>query len=124
MHVNGSEARAQVNTGTLSGQVSDATGAVVPAATLTIRDQNTGYTRQVTSDGEGNYVFPDLPIGKYTVTVEANGFETERGAATINVGVRSRSDFRVSASGKSSAMCVSEIWAMIIVARRNTREGL
>jgi hypothetical protein len=110
IHAHGFVARAQVNTGNLSGQVTDATGAVVPAATLTIRDDNTGYTREVKSDGEGNYVFPDLPIGKYTVTVEAAGFETERGAATINVGVRSRSDFhlQVGSTGQTIEVTASE----------------
>src|SRR5215469_18011336 len=73
LHLPGMELRAQVNTGNLSGQVTDATGAVIPNAKLTISDDNTGYTREVQTSGDGNYVFPDLPIGRYTVTVEANG---------------------------------------------------
>ena len=58
--------RAQVNTGTLSGQVTDASGAVIPAAKLTIQENNTGYTREVTTAGDGNYAFPDLPIASIT----------------------------------------------------------
>lgn len=82
----GLQVRAQVNTGTLSGQIEDASGAVVPGATLTVTEQTTGFSRQAKTDGDGTYVFPDLPIGLYTVTVEANGFETVKGTATINVG--------------------------------------
>src|SRR5215472_1993052 len=67
------EMQGQVNTGTLSGQVTDSTGAVIPTATLKITDDSNGYTRQVQTSGDGNYVFPDLPIGRYTVTVEASG---------------------------------------------------
>lgn len=91
----GPSANAQVNTGTLSGQVTDASGAVVASATLTIKDEATGYARAVTSAGDGNYVFPDLPIGKYTLTVEAKGFTTEKEFETISVGFHSRADFHL-----------------------------
>ena len=103
-------AHAQVNTGTLSGEVSDATGAVIPNARLTITDNNTGYAREATSSGDGNYIFPDLPIGQYTITVEANGFQTQRGSATIDVGVRSRSDFhlQVGSAGQTVEVTASE----------------
>ena len=101
---------AQVNTGTLSGEVTDATGAVIPNAKLTITDKNTGYAREATSGGDGNYVFPDLPIGEYTLTVEAGGFQTQRGSATISVGVRSRSDFhlQVGSAGQTVEVTASE----------------
>jgi len=105
-----SKVGAQVNTGNLSGQVTDATGAVIPNAKLTILDNNTGYTREAQTDGEGNYVFPDLPIGQYTVRVEASGFQAQRGAATINVGIRSRSDFhlQVGSTGQTVEVTASE----------------
>ncbi len=108
--VSGYEMSAQVNTGTLSGQVTDVTSAVIPNAQLTIRDNNTGYTREVKTDGDGNYSFPDLPIGHYTITVEASGFGSQRGTATINVGVRSRSDFQlhVGSTGQTVEVSASE----------------
>ena len=96
-------AHAQVNTGALSGQVTDSSGAVVAEATLVINDEATGYSRTVKTTGDGNYVFPELPIGQYSVTVEAPGFETVKGKATISVGFRSRSDFqlRVGSAGQT-----------------------
>jgi len=110
VHLSRIEVRAQVNTGNLSGQVADATGAVIPGARLTIRDDNTGYTREVQTSSDGNYVFPDLPIGHYTITVEAPGFQSERGAATVSVGIRSRSDFHlnVGSAGQTVEVTASE----------------
>ena len=101
--LSGLVANAQVNTGTLSGQVTDASGAVVRAATLTIKDNATGYSRTVTSAGDGNYAFPDLPIGNYMLTVEAAGFTAEQESETISVGFRSRADFqlKVGATGQT-----------------------
>lgn len=100
-------ATAQVNTGTLSGQVTDPSGAVVKAATLTIKNDATGYERTVESAGDGNYVFPDLPIGNYTLTVSATGFGAEKRAITISVGFRSRSDFKLNIGAASQSVEVT-----------------
>lgn len=91
----GTIANAQVNTGSLSGQVRDGSGAVVREATLTIEDKSTGYSRTAKSTDDGNYVFPELPIGSYVLTVAAQGFATEREAETISVGFHSRSDVQL-----------------------------
>src|SRR5580698_5849605 len=92
----GVASQAQVNTGTLSGQVTDSSGAVVRGATLSIQSPETGYTRVVNTEGNGDYVFPDLPIGNYTLTVTASGFTTAKEDETISVGSRTRADFRLS----------------------------
>jgi len=86
---------AQVNTGNLSGLVTDPTGAVVRNATITVTSGSTGYTRIVQSGTDGAYIFPDLPIGGYMVTVSATGFSTLKETATINVGAHLRRDFHV-----------------------------
>lgn len=93
--LSGSIAQAQVNTGTLSGQVTDASGAVVPGATLSVKEEATGYTRIVKTASDGNYVLPDLPTGQYSLTVEATGFSTEKATETISVGFHSRADFHL-----------------------------
>src|SRR5579864_3068854 len=66
---------AQKSTGTISGVVSDPTGAVVPQATVTIANVDTGLIRTVTSNEIGEYVAPDLPNGKYQVTVKQANFK-------------------------------------------------
>lgn len=67
---------AQDVTGTLYGIVTDSTGAVVPNASVTINEPERGVNRHMVSNGSGEYNFPQLPIGHYTVTVAAQGFQT------------------------------------------------
>ncbi len=67
----------QETTGTILGTVTDASGAIIPGAAVKITntDQN-AVVRNVTTGKEGNFVVPLLPIGHYSVTVEAKGFKT------------------------------------------------
>jgi hypothetical protein len=73
-------ARAQELSATLSGVVTDSTGAVIPHASVTIALGGVnGAVRVVESDGAGNYVATNLSAGTYTITVTAPGFETLKG---------------------------------------------
>ena len=65
---------AQTVTGTIQGTVSDSRGAIVPGANVVIRNLDTGQERNLKTGGEGTYVAPFLPLGKYTVTVTTAGF--------------------------------------------------
>lgn len=68
-------ARGQARTsGQLSGTVIDPSGAAVPGASLTMSAPSVGYTQSVTANSTGDYIFPDLPPGTYTLTVNAKGF--------------------------------------------------
>jgi hypothetical protein len=69
-------ARAQTVTGTLQGTVADQNGAALPGANITIRNVETGQERTATTNGEGAFNAAFLPLGKYTVTVAAKGFNT------------------------------------------------
>ena len=81
-------------TGRMSGQVLDATQAAVPGATVTIDNPANGDHRQVTTDNIGRYTFPDLPIGRYTVRAEKQGFQTQvKQNVEINVGAAITQDF-------------------------------
>jgi protocatechuate 3,4-dioxygenase beta subunit len=62
---------------TLLGTVTDSTGALVGNAKVTIAEQNTGISHTGQTNESGNYTFPDLPPGQYTVTAEVTGFKTE-----------------------------------------------
>ena len=62
-------------TGSLSGTVTDQTGAVIPNATITLTNTATGATRSVTSDTEGRWKAAVLDIGSYKITIEVAGFK-------------------------------------------------
>ena len=60
--------------GTLRGTVRDPSGAVVPGADVTVTNQSTGGKQTTQSTSTGEYVFPNLQVGTYTVEVKAKGF--------------------------------------------------
>lgn len=66
---------AQVVGGSISGTVRDTTGAAVSGAAISIRNVETGATRTLTSDGEGRYAAPSLPVGLYSVSASREGFD-------------------------------------------------
>ena len=71
----------------LSGSVSDSTGARIPNAKVTLNNPEKGITRAFTTDLEGNFSFALLPAGSYTLTVEAAGFKTSKQTGiTLEVG--------------------------------------
>jgi hypothetical protein len=70
----GSLAAQVLSTSSLSGTVSDPSGAVIPNAKITVRNQATGTVYNAETAGNGVFVVPGLPTGDYTVIVEAQGF--------------------------------------------------
>lgn len=67
---------AQATTGQISGTVHDATGAVVPAAEVTILNRGTGLVRIIRTDSAGHYEVPSLSLGDYEVVIGAPGFKS------------------------------------------------
>ena len=67
-------ALAQVVTGSIVGTITDSSGAVVPAAKVTVTDLATNVPRVFTTDASGTYSVPDLPPGSYKVSAEKEGF--------------------------------------------------
>ena len=59
------------------GTVKDATGGVVPGATVTAKNGDTGFARSAVTEANGEYRLPSLPPGRYSVTTELTGFSTE-----------------------------------------------
>jgi hypothetical protein len=83
---------AQAVNGTLLGTVTDSTGATVANAKVTVTETATSALHQSATNESGNYTFPDLPPGTYSVSVEANGFKR---ATQQNIGLASNSSIRV-----------------------------
>lgn len=69
-------ARAQEFRGTISGTVTDPSGAVIPGAQVTARESSTGSLTNATTNAAGQYVLPFLLPGTYSVTAKARGFQT------------------------------------------------
>ncbi len=70
---------------TLTGVVSDPSGAVVADAKVTLRDTVSGSTRETVSNGDGYFTFASVPVGTYAVEIEAKGFQTYK-VDTISLG--------------------------------------
>lgn len=71
-------ALAQSATTSVRGTVSDAKGAVVSGATVTLNNKDTGFTRSATTDDQGTYQFLEVPPATYVMTVASTGFATTR----------------------------------------------
>jgi hypothetical protein len=80
--------------GAVSGTVIDPTGAVVANAKVTLKDTQTGITKEAASTDGGTFLFPDLAVGSYAVTVTASGFKTAT-LTNISVSTNQTADVRV-----------------------------
>ena len=79
-------AAAQTTTGSIVGKVTDPTGGVVPNAAVTVTNVDTGISTKTATDSSGNYAVTPLPVGNYSVTVEATGFKKSvNSGITLNV---------------------------------------
>jgi hypothetical protein len=85
---------AQLSTAQLDGRVTDESAAVLPGATVTVTQTDTGFTRTVVTDGDGAYILPNLPTGPYRLEIMLAGFRSYAqtgivlqvgGTPTINV---------------------------------------
>ena len=79
-------AAAQVDEGSINGTITDATGAVVPNASVTLLNTDVGLSLKGTSDSKGGYTFSPVRIGHYSISVTAQGFaKTTQQNVTVNV---------------------------------------
>ncbi len=94
---------AQQLTATLTGSVTDASGAVVPNATVVVHSDETGTdVRSVTASSTGDFNITNIPAGRYTVTVKSEGFQTYLASSVVlNVAEKHTLDVQLKA-GKVS----------------------
>ena len=107
-----SPAPAQNVTATLQGQAFDQSGGVIPNAKVTAVNKATGVTRTTLTSSSGEYDLPAMPIGDYTVTVEAAGFKTLAQDVTLQVGQAATLNFNLAvgeASEKVVVQATSEV---------------
>src|SRR4030095_6409082 len=83
-------------TGDIVGRVTDTTGGVLPAVTVTATNDATKISRNTISSETGDSTFTLLPIGRYTVKIELQGFQTVTAQVDLATGDRARVDARMS----------------------------
>ena len=99
---------AQFESAEVLGTVRDASGAVVPKAAVTLLNQDTGITARTTTDENGNYDFFNVKVGRYTVTVEAQGFERVSAAdVAVAVNARQRVDLAMTVGAVTESVQVT-----------------
>ena len=95
-------------TSAIVGQVSDASGAAVPGATVTITNKETGLKRSAKTDDSGRFNFPQLKPGTYSVKVEAEGFEPQQNDAVSSaLGQKQTVDFTLKIAQSKQTVEVS-----------------
>jgi hypothetical protein len=101
-------ASAQTVVGRISGTIRDASGAVVPGASVTVTNAATNLVRAATTDGEGFYTVTNLPVGTYVVTAESAGFKrAEQRGVGLTADARLTIDLALEAGQVSETVQVS-----------------
>jgi hypothetical protein len=99
---------AQTVTGTLSGTITDASGAVVSDIEVMAKNVETGLTRTARTNGEGYFLMSFLPLGAYNVTVEARGFKkVTKTEAQVELNKNTVSNFRLEISAVGDAVQIT-----------------
>lgn len=106
----------QATTGSVLGTVHDSSGAVVPGATVTIADVNKGTKKVVRTDSTGNYSFPSLIPGTYSLTVEMAGFKRSvQSNFQLDIDQKADLDFTLEPGGASETVEVTTAAPLIKV---------
>lgn len=99
---------AQVTTATISGNVSDQSGAVIPGVTIIVTNVDTGRSRIVETNEQGRYRVPELLVGAYELRVTLSGFQTSvRRGITLTVGREAVVDFSLSVGAVAESVEVT-----------------
>jgi len=95
------------DTASITGTITDATGAAVANASVVLRSGSRGIDRSTTSNGSGDYLFPALPIGAYDLSVAAKGFKRyEARGVLVQVAQKARIDVTLQVGAASEEITV------------------
>ena len=97
---------AQVNTASLTGLVTDSSGAVLPEAAVTLTNTDTNVSQSATTSSVGYYSFPVVPVGNYSLKVQKSGFQTTTSDVRLEVGQRGRLDLSLKPGGGTEVVTV------------------
>jgi hypothetical protein len=98
----------QTTTGSIFGTVTDQNDSVITGSMITATDNKTGITRTTQSNESGNYLFPSMPAGDYTVSAQANGFGTAiQKGLHVDVNQSANATFKLSVGGTTQSVTVT-----------------
>lgn len=122
----------QINTGTVTGIVTDATHSAIPHARLQIRNEHTGLLKSAVAGNDGQFTFHFLPIGNYDLTVQVSGFQKlERRGLSLVAGQTLRLNLElavgsvrqtVTVSGQGTLLNLASSHQLQTVTNREVRE--
>ncbi len=114
-------AESQVVGGTLAGTVTDPSGAAIQHARVLVHNDDTGTERRLETDSAGRYGAPSVPVGAYTVTVEASGFALQRRTGIpLAVGQSRDVDVALSVEAAAQEVTVEDAPASVNVSTQQT----
>jgi hypothetical protein len=93
--------------GQIVGQALDPSGAPVPSARVWVRNSDTNYSRETTTDGQGRYAVPQVPLGSYDVTSYASGFAPDTQRITVTLGSTVTATFHLTLGTRTESVQVS-----------------
>ena len=103
-----SPSRAQSVYGSMTGTVTDSSGAVIPNASVQVKNEKTGSVNKTTSTSAGSYRFPELPLGSYDLTVTAPGFSTAQlSGVTVQIQSTTGQNVTLQAGGETTTVNVN-----------------
>jgi hypothetical protein len=111
-------------TGDISGTVTDASGAVVVGAKVTIKSLSTGTMRETVTSDVGQFSVAQLEIGGYEVAIEKSGFKTYKGTTTVRSGENSRLAAKLEIGSADSIVTVEATVATLDVATAQISNSL
>lgn len=116
---------AQTIYGSLTGTVFDASGAVVPNATVEVKSLQTGISRRVTTDTSGFWKAPSLLLGDYSVQVSADGFERQlKAPIRVESAVERNIDFSLTVGSSTETITVTEEAPLVEATRAQISKGV
>jgi outer membrane receptor protein involved in Fe transport len=120
----GRSSQAQTFRGSVLGTVTDASGAAVVGAKVTVHNRDTGVDRVTETTSDGGYLMPELPVGIYDVTVELKGFkQTSVGGVEVSVAAERRVDFELKPGEITQQVIVSAETVPVVETSSDTLGG-
>jgi hypothetical protein len=99
----------QRNSGNIDGTITDSAGAVVPGASVTVKSTGTtaGYNSTATTDSNGYFIFSQVPVGTYSISVSATNFKTVNGNVDVSLDRTSSFNRALEAGGGTTVIDVN-----------------